>query len=155
MSQTIIKTRVIPKKITENIVSRGRLLKKFEENASKNIILVMGPAGYGKTTSVLDYLNYSGKKYAWLYLNEDIDNPASFLSYLVHSIRVLKEDFGENTLELIASLSSSDMFSKDTSNSIGAVVGSFVNEFVTDFKEDIYLVIDDLHNIEGNKWSNT
>jgi len=89
VSQTIIKTRVIPKKITENIVSRQRLLKKFEENAAKNMILVLGPAGYGKTTSVLDFLAESGRKYAWLYISHDIDSAASFLSYFIHSLKVL------------------------------------------------------------------
>ncbi len=152
MSQTIVKTRVIPKKITENIVSRGRLLKKFEENASKNIILVMGPAGYGKTTSVLDFLNETNRKYAWLYISPDIDSIASFMSYLVHSIKVLKQDFVENTLELINSFAESDLFAKDEPNSINAVIGSFINEFVTDFTGDIFIVIDDLHNIESAAW---
>ncbi|HWA05040.1 MAG TPA: AAA family ATPase, partial [Ignavibacteria bacterium] len=149
MSQIIVKTRIIPKKITENIVSRQRLYNKFEENASKNIILVMGPAGYGKTTSVLDYLNSSGRPYAWLYLSTDIDNPSALLSYLVHSLKELKSSFGENTLELIGSLSTNEMFAKDAVTSINTVVGSFINEFVTEFTEDVYLVIDDLHNIES------
>jgi ATP/maltotriose-dependent transcriptional regulator MalT/two-component SAPR family response regulator len=154
MSQIIVKTRIIPKKITENIVSRRRLYKKFEENASKNIILVIGPAGYGKTTCVLDYLNSSGRRYAWLYLSPDIDNPSALLSYLVHSLKELKSSFGENTLELIGSLSTNEMFAKDVVTSINTVMGSFINEFVTEFTEDIYLVIDDLHNIEGAGWSN-
>lgn len=154
MSQIIVKTRIIPKKITENIVSRQRLYRKFEENASKNIILVMGPAGYGKTTSVLDYLNSSGRPYAWLYLSTDIDNPSALLSYLVHSLKELKSSFGENTLELIGSLSTNEMFAKDAVTSINTVVGSFINEFVTEFTEDVYLVIDDLHNIESTGWSN-
>ncbi len=154
MSQIIVKTRIIPKKITENIVSRQRLYKKFEENASKNIILVIGPAGYGKTTSVLDYLNSSGKKYAWLYLSPDIDNPSVLLSYLIHSLRELNGSFGENTLELINSLTVNDMFTREAVTSINTVIGSFVNEFVTDFTEDITLVIDDLHNIEGSGWTN-
>ncbi len=154
MSQIIVKTRIIPKKITENIVSRQRLYRKFEENASKNIILVMGPAGYGKTTSVLDYLNSSGKLYAWLYLSPDIDNPAALLSYLIHSLKELSGTFGENTIELIGSLSASDMFTKDPATSVNTVIGSFVNEFVTEFTEEIYLVIDDLHNIESAGWSN-
>ncbi|MEO8514483.1 MAG: hypothetical protein ABI543_13060, partial [Ignavibacteria bacterium] len=152
MSQTIVKTRVIPKKITENIVSRSRLLKKFEENASKNIILVMGPAGYGKTTSVLDFLGGSGREYAWLYISPDIDSIASFMSYLVHSLRVLKPEFGSNTIELINSFAESDLFAKDEANSISSAVSSFINEFVTDFTGDIFLVIDDLHNIEDAPW---
>lgn len=152
MSQTIIKTRVIPKKITENIVSRQRLLKKFEENAAKNMILVLGPAGYGKTTSVLDFLAESGRKYAWLYISQDIDSAASFLSYFIHSLKVLKPGFGDETLELINSFVQSDLFNRDESNTIHATVASLINEFVEHFQDDAFLVADDLHNIEEASW---
>lgn len=155
MSQTIIKTRVIPKKITENIVSRQRLLMKFEENAAKNMILVLGPAGYGKTTSVLDFLAESGRKYAWLYISNDIDSAASFLSYLIHALKVLNPGFGDETLELINSFVQSDLFNRDETNTINAAVGALINEFVESFPEEVYLVADDLHNIEDLNWVNS
>jgi len=155
VSQTIIKTRVIPKKITENIVSRQRLLKKFEENAAKNMILVLGPAGYGKTTSVLDFLAESGRKYAWLYISHDIDSAASFLSYFIHSLKVLKPGFGDETLELISTFVQSDLFNRDETNTINAAVGSLLNEFVENFPDEVFLVADDLHNIEDSSWVST
>lgn len=154
MSQTIVKTRIIPRKITDNIVSRSRLFKKFEENSNKSIILVLGPAGYGKTTAVIDYLNNSAKQYAWLYLNNDIDNPGLFLIYFINSLKVLNPEFGENSLELINSFTSNGQFSQDGTNSIKISVGSIINEFVSAFKDDTYIVIDDLHNLAGNEWLN-
>ena len=153
MAEVVVKTRITPKKLTENIVSRQRLLKKITENASKNVILITGPAGYGKTTLVLDYLQ--AKPYAWLYASADIDNFHSFINYIVHSLKNINDKFGDKTLELADSFSQSDLFNKDGANSINAVIGTFVNEFVSVFEEDIYLVIDDLHNITGTDWLNT
>ncbi len=153
MAEVVVKTRITPKKLTENIVSRQRLLNKITENASKNLILITGPAGYGKTTLVLDYLN--AKQYAWLYASADIDNFHSFINYIVHSLKNINNKFGDKTLELADSFSQSDLFNKDGANSINAGIGTFVNEFVSVFEDDIYLVIDDLHNITGTDWLNT
>lgn len=153
MAEVVIKTRITPKKLTEKIVSRGRLLDKIGDNASKNLILVTGPAGYGKTTLVLDFLRTINKHYAWFYTTPDIDNFYTFVNYLIHSLKNIEPAFGEKTLELAGSFASSDLFTKDESNSVNGVVGSFVNEFISAFTDDTFLVIDDLHNISGS-WLN-
>ncbi|MCC7158449.1 MAG: AAA family ATPase, partial [Ignavibacteria bacterium] len=155
MQETIIKTRITPKKLTDKIVSRERLLNKFRDNSGKNMIFVMGPAGYGKTTSVLDYLNTDQKPYAWFYISPDIESFHSYVNYFVHSLRVIKSDFGQKTLELASSLAGSDLFSIDEAGSINSIIGTFVNEFITEFAEETYIVLDDLHNIPENTWLNT
>jgi ATP/maltotriose-dependent transcriptional regulator MalT/two-component SAPR family response regulator len=155
MPETVIKTRITPKRLTESIISREKLRKRFTEGSSKNIILVTGPAGYGKTTSVLDFLCKQSKPYSWLSISPDIDNFYRFITYLVHSIKFLNDKFGGKTLELAESFSQSGLFTKDSSSSIRSVMGSFVNEFLEQFNDDLYLVLDDLHNIEENTWLNT
>jgi len=155
MAETIIKTRITPKKLTENIISRERLLKKIGDSSEKNLILVLSPAGYGKTTLVLDYLKSTGKPYAWLYVSTDVDSFKSYISYVIHSLKHLKAEFGEKTLELVNSLSQSDLFSKDETGSVNSVMGSFVNEFSEIFDDDLWLVIDDLHNIGEAAWLNS
>lgn len=155
MAETIIKTRITPKKLTENIISRERLLKKIGDSSEKNLILVLSPAGYGKTTLVLDYLKSTGKPYAWLYVSTDVDSFKNYISYVIHSLKHLKAEFGEKTLELVNSLSQSDLLSKDETGSINSVMSSFVNEFSEIFEDDVWLVIDDLHNIGEAAWLNT
>jgi len=155
MAETIIKTRITPKKLTENIISRERLLKKIGDSSEKNLILVLSPAGYGKTTLVLDYLKSTGKPYAWLYVSTDVDSFKSYISYVIHSLKHLKAEFGEKTLELVNSLSQSDLFSKDETGSVNSVMDSFVNEFSEIFDDDVWLVIDDLHNIGEAAWLNS
>lgn len=155
MSQIIVKTRIIPRKITDNIVSRKRLFKKFDENRQKSLIFVLGPAGYGKTTSVLDYLNSSGTEFAWLHINSDIENAGVFLSYFIHSLKVLKPEFGDIPLELVSSLTADERLTRDTDGSIRSTTGAIVNDFVNNFTEDTYIVLDDLHNLAGTLWLNT
>src|SRR5262245_22989523 len=104
MADVIIQTRITPKKLLEKIVPRQILLKKIQENSLKNIILITGPAGYGKTTLALDFLNNKQTRFAWLYAGSDVNNLYSFINYIVHSIKHLKESFGENTLHIVSSL---------------------------------------------------
>ncbi len=154
MQETIIKTRITPKKLTDKIVSRERLLSKFRDNSGKNMIFVTGPAGYGKTTSVLDYLNSEKKPYAWFHVSSDIESFYGFINYFIHALRVLKTDFGEKTLELVSSLVQSNLLSIDEAGSINSVMGTFVNDFVSDFTDETYMVLDDLHNIPEGSWLN-
>ena len=154
MAEVVIKTHITPKKLTENIVSRQRLQKKFSDNASKNIILVTAPAGYGKTTAVLEYFAFSGKPYAWFHMPEDISGFSGFINYIIHSLKFLNPDFGEKTLELTASFEDSRLFSGDEQNSVKSVIGTFVNEFISGFPDDVFMVLDDLHNLKNPDWLN-
>jgi LuxR family transcriptional regulator, maltose regulon positive regulatory protein len=152
MAEIVVKTRITPKKLSEKIVSRERLLKTLEEGISKNVILITAPAGYGKTTLVIDFLTKLNKIFAWLYIAPDINTLYSFIIYLIHSIRSLQENFGTRTLELLESLSESGTLSQDEKGSIAAVTGTFVNDFLSSFNEDIYIVIDDLQNAGNHAW---
>ena len=101
MAELIIKTRIMPKKLIDTIISRERLINLIDENIGKNMILVTSPAGFGKTTLVIDFMKKTGKKYAWLYLAPDINNFPAFAAYLVHSLKELNGNFGAVTLELL------------------------------------------------------
>jgi len=154
MAEIIVKTRITPRKLSERIVSRDRLLKLMEDNLSKNMILITAPAGYGKTTLVLDFLSRLNKLFAWFYIAPDVGSFYSFINYLVHSLRSINEDFGNRTLELLESLSESGSIAKDEKGSIAAISGTLVNEIINSFSEDVYIVIDDLQNAGNSSWLN-
>lgn len=152
MQDIVIKTRITPRKLIERIISRERLLKLLESNLYKNIILLTAPAGYGKTTLLLDFLDKMNIRFAWLYIAPDIENFYEFTNYFIHSLKSLKETFGEKTLELLSSLSESGALVNDEKNSTTAVAGTFINEFVSTFDDEVYLVIDDLQNAGNSTW---
>lgn len=154
MAEVIVKTRITPRKLTEKIVSRQRLLNLMETGLSKNMILITAPAGYGKTTLVLDFLSRLNKLFTWFYIAPDTGSFYSFMNYLVHSVRSINPDFGNRTIELLESLSESGSIAKDEKGSIAAISGTFVNEFVSSFSEDVYIVIDDLQNAGNSSWLN-
>src|SRR5205085_9790835 len=118
------------------------------------VILVMGAGGYGKTTLVQDFINSAKLKYAWFHAADDIDTFYTFINYFAGSLNTLNNSFGSKTLELADSLNQNGLFTKEPKTSVNSVIGTFINEFVSTFKNDIYLVIDDLQNLGSHEWVN-
>ena len=158
MSELIIQTRLSPPKHVPDNIRRSRLLKLLDDNIDKSLIIVCTPAGYGKTTLLTDYLSLTSLQYAWLTIPQDgINNLHSFINYLVHSVIKIDSKFGGETLEILDIFQKDIKLQKDKSESIEIIVGTFINEFCNLFKEDIIIIIDDLHFIEAEdskRWLN-
>ena len=152
MQELIIHSRITAKKAPENTIPRSRLTKRIHENINNNILFISSPAGYGKTTLVQEYLYGNPGKYAWFHVTEDIITFYSFASYLVHSLKSLVKDFGEPVTGVINSLQDTIQFSSNSQTIITSVIGTFINDFIRHFKEDIIIVLDDLHNAENREW---
>ena len=68
--------------INRNIIRREKLLEKLEHAKDGKLTLVTAPAGYGKTTAVLDWLGKCGLPYAWLSLDSRDNDPLTFWQYV-------------------------------------------------------------------------
>jgi LuxR family transcriptional regulator, maltose regulon positive regulatory protein len=154
MAELILKTRIKPRRTPDNILSRQRVSNIFLKNSDKNLFFVVSPAGYGKTTAVLDFLNGSNLKYAWFHATEDIEDYYTFLQYLVHAFKNLKPDFGNDTILVISSMKETKGYQEENKEYIKSLAGTFINEFYSYFEEDVWFVIDDFHNIKPNDWIN-
>lgn len=154
MTEIIIQTRIRQKEPTGNTVSRSRLTEMINENIQKKLVLICCPAGYGKTTLVQDYLKMFKKDAAWFQVTEDVSNFYSFITYIVHSLKILRSGFGKRVLDVIQSLKETMTFSKDSQLIVTTVIGTLSNEFIEYFEGEALLVIDDLHRLENPDWIN-
>jgi LuxR family transcriptional regulator, maltose regulon positive regulatory protein len=83
--------RIIPSKLrrprerSEQIL-RTRLLSKLDEGASKKLVLVSAPAGYGKTTLLSQWVQHREIPTAWVSLEESEGDVNTFWSYVIASI---------------------------------------------------------------------
>ena len=87
------------------LVRRQRLIDRLNGGSDKKMTLVSAPAGFGKTTLVIDWLNQISPhlaqqdenrvsdsktgsiKVAWLSLDEGDNDPTRFLVYLATAIK--------------------------------------------------------------------
>lgn len=89
----IINTKLKPPRLGHPVLTRPRLLNLFEKHKNQPLTLLMGPAGYGKTTLMTqwqDMLITAGINTAWLTLDEGDNIPDQFLSYLCSAFKKLE-----------------------------------------------------------------
>jgi LuxR family maltose regulon positive regulatory protein len=107
MPNTLLTTKINLPPRRSKTVARPHLLSKLgtdfwgESGFSRRLTLVSAPAGYGKTTLVATWLVQSNLPAAWLSLDEQDNDPALFLAYLIEAIRQIAAGFGDNTLSLL------------------------------------------------------
>jgi LuxR family maltose regulon positive regulatory protein len=102
-----IKVEVPP--LRTELVQRKRLLDLLSEGFqiqggfNRKLTLVSAPAGYGKTTLILDWIRRLGLPLGWLSLDETDNDPARFLVYLLAAIQRVQADFGKGLAAILKS----------------------------------------------------
>lgn len=140
----IVRTQLIPPKVKKNLLRRDRLLKILNDNLDKKLIIVIGGAGYGKTTLLAQFveelkaksrdLAYPGSLVFYT-LSEVDSNLNSFISSLITGIRSIYPHFGNRTYNLL---------SQDRVE-LQMVMGTFVNELLETIDNELIIVLDDYH----------
>lgn len=92
---SILTTKLHVPPLRSKHVLRPRLIKRLNESAHRKLILISAPAGFGKTTLVSEWLAGSGRPAAWLSLDENDNDPARFLSYLIAALQRIQPDIGQ------------------------------------------------------------
>ncbi|HEY2023741.1 MAG TPA: LuxR family transcriptional regulator, partial [Paraburkholderia sp.] len=123
-----------------DLIARPRLVGLAERAANTRLTVIKAPAGFGKTSlalSWLDQLRASGAQVAWLSLDTEDDEPARFLNYLAHALRHACEKVGAAAISLTADA----VFVP-----LHAVVSTLVNELV-EVGDEVVLFLDDYHQV--------
>jgi LuxR family maltose regulon positive regulatory protein len=81
-------------------VERPRLLEKLDQVLQKPVALISAPAGFGKTTLLTQWLTRCQLPNAWLQLDENDNDIATFLSGVVAALRQLFPGCLQKTADL-------------------------------------------------------
>jgi len=137
MLTPILATKLYVPSPRPQIVSRLRLLERLDEGltAGHKLILIAAPAGFGKTTLVSAWLTSSGRRAAWLSLDEGDSDLNRFLTYLIAAVQTVVAGTGDR---VSAALQSPQPPPTET------LLTALLNEFAI-IPEDFVLVLDDYH----------
>lgn len=84
-------------------VVRQRLLDRLATSPAARLVLVVAPAGWGKTSLLHDWwLAADGSCRAWLPVEATHNDPARFWSGMIDAIGTMSPEFGAATLETLA-----------------------------------------------------
>jgi LuxR family maltose regulon positive regulatory protein len=88
----VLETKLRRPSVSPLFVARPRLLEQLTAWLDRRLILVSAPAGYGKTALASRWLDSFEGAHAWLSLDGQDDDLATFLRYLLAAIRVVDQD---------------------------------------------------------------
>ena len=105
--RAVLATKIYPPRIRPQLVHRQRLLAKLEAGSDRALTLLCAPAGFGKTTLLVDWLNSRVSPrdrtaaVAWLSLDASDNDPVQFLRGVVMALRVSQIGVGTALLETL------------------------------------------------------
>src|SRR4029077_8228770 len=130
-------TKVVPPR-SPGLIERPRLLDVTPQLSEKRLAVLKGPAGFGKTSLAVTWLQrlqQSGNAVAWLTIDAEDDEPATFLFYVSHALQRACEGVGVAALDLIQ-----ESFLINTR----AIVSTLMND-LADVDDEVYLFLEDYH----------
>ena len=138
----ISKTKIVTPKRRAEIVTRPRLIEALYELLNKKLVLISAPAGYGKTSLLIDLAAQSEIPVCWLSLDLLDQEPQRFLSYFVACIAERFPAFGKESFGALQNIST-------LQNDMERLVITLTNEILLNIPEHFALVLDDYHFVDG------
>jgi ATP/maltotriose-dependent transcriptional regulator MalT/DNA-binding SARP family transcriptional activator len=136
-------TKVLVPRRRPDIIRRQRLLDILYGNLDHRLTVVHAPAGYGKTTLLIDFVHDLPMPVCWLSLDEEDRDQETFLRYLLLSLRHHLQRL-DPRIELPASPDG-----QPGSADAGRIVGQVVTTLHRDIGEPVTLILDDFHSVDG------
>lgn len=135
MQNHLLSTKLYLPQPRPGYVSRPRLSALLTQGLTGKLTLVSAPAGFGKTTLLSAWARDCGRQVAWLSLNEEDNEPAGFLRYMIAAIETVQPGFGESARLGLTSLPKIDRRT--------ALTG-LINE-IAEIQQPFVLALDDYH----------
>ncbi len=100
-SHLLLTTKLYVPRPHADTVTRPRLYAQLDHALDVPLTVVVAPAGFGKTTLVVQWLHAKPRASAWLSLDANDNDLAAFLRYLVAALRTLAPEIGSTLLALL------------------------------------------------------
>jgi LuxR family transcriptional regulator, maltose regulon positive regulatory protein len=136
----VARTKIVVPSRHADVLNRQRLLELFYELLDNRLIIVAAPAGYGKTTLLVDFAHQADLPTCWFNLDELDQEPRRFLAGFVAAIAHRFPDFGKETTAAIQAMTGEIDWDR--------LVAIMVNDAYRHIGEHFLLVLDDYHFID-------
>ncbi|HVH24096.1 MAG TPA: AAA family ATPase, partial [Pseudonocardia sp.] len=125
-------------------VARPRLLQRLRAGAEGELVLVCGPAGFGKSSLLADWLHGDRRSAAWLSVDTGDNDPVRFWRHVAAALDGVRPGIADRAG---AQLTGAQLTGA-SSASLDAVVKTLVNELAA-IPDEVALVVDDYHLIDA------
>jgi LuxR family transcriptional regulator, maltose regulon positive regulatory protein len=137
-------TRTLLPRRRSDLMSRERLLTLLYELLDNKLTIVAAPAGYGKTSLLIDFASHIEYPVCWYAIDSLDRDPQRFLAYFISALHVKFPKFGERSMAALTSAIQGD-FNLDHLTTI------IINDAYENISEHFVIVLDDYHLVDGSK----
>lgn len=139
---TIPFTRITLPRRRSEYITRQRLMNMLSELLDKKLVLISAPAGYGKTTLLIDFANQIELPVCWYSIAALDYDPQRFLLNLIAAINLRFPTFGQRALTALRNVQG------NINPEYLATV--FNNDLYDNVPEHFVLILDDFHLVNDN-----
>jgi len=140
----IIRTKIILPSRRAELLTRHRLLNALTDLMDRRLIIIAAPAGYGKTSLLIDFSHQVEWPVCWYALDPLDQDLFRFAAYLISALQVRFPDFGSSALQTLENLSQEQP-------NLDLLVAAIVNDAYEHINEHFILVLDDFHLVDSSK----
>ena len=143
----VLQTKITLPRRRDGILSRGRLNDLFNELLDHKLIVVTAPAGYGKTSLLVDIAHQHELPFCWLSLDSLDQDMQRFATHYIASIERRFPEFGEQSKTAIQAIGRGGF-------SLDRLVTTIANNIYQSIREHFVIVLDDYHLVDENEQIN-
>ncbi|MGD8814119.1 MAG: LuxR C-terminal-related transcriptional regulator [Anaerolineales bacterium] len=141
MAADLLSTRLYIPHPHQYLIPRPRLEQRLDEGASKSLMVVSAPAGYGKTTILSAWAEASKLPIAWLSLDAENNDPHNLMVYVITALQQVLPEIGNASLALLRA---------NPTASMQDALTVLINELAAG-PEEVCFILDDYHLIEAEE----
>jgi ATP/maltotriose-dependent transcriptional regulator MalT/DNA-binding SARP family transcriptional activator len=134
----VTRTKIVLPRRRADLLTRQRLIDLMVELTDYKLIILAAPAGYGKTSMLVDFASQTNMPVCWYALDTLDREPLRFITHLIASIAQRFPNFGTQSF---AALDTANPSKPD----FNQIVTAIVNDAYDNIQEHFLLVLDDYH----------
>ena len=139
----ISQTKILLPQRRRELLSRPRLLELLSDLLDFRLIIIAAPAGYGKTSLMIDFAYNFDWPVCWLALDPLDKDLLRFLSHFVMSIKRQFPDFGDEAVNILKTIPADQL-------NLDHLISAMTNEIYEKITEHFIIVLDDYHLLNSN-----
>ena len=136
---TPLRTKLCVPPLRSGSIARSRLDKRMNEGFARKLTLLSAPAGFGKTTLLVNWVREHKIPAAWFSVDKTDNDPLHFLAYVILGIQGLEANCGKAAVTMLQS---------PQPPPIESILISLINDVIR-IPANIALVLDDYHWVDA------
>ncbi|MEO8487859.1 MAG: AAA family ATPase, partial [Betaproteobacteria bacterium] len=120
------------------VVAREALFARLDGRASRTVVWISAPPGFGKTTLAASYLEARNYRWAWYQVDADDDDGETFFHYVAHAVHKLRRPGDELPT-----------YGPEHRDNLAAFSRRFFRTLFASADGPVALVLDNVHELEA------